>query len=152
MKLEKLYLPAFDYKIRQHEHGEKIWDAVRKKYVALTPEEWVRQHIIHYLLGYKKIPVGLTAIEKQFSYNNMTRRADVVIFDSTARPRLIVECKAPSVNLTQQTFEQIARYNVAMRVDYLMVSNGLSHYYCKMDYQRWTYEFLTDLPDYDLWK
>ncbi|MFO8086753.1 MAG: type I restriction enzyme HsdR N-terminal domain-containing protein [Bacteroidales bacterium] len=151
MMREKLSLPAFDYKIRQHDDGEKIWDPVRKKYVALTPEEWVRQHIVHFLLGHKNIPIGLTAIEKQFRYNNMTQRADVVVFDSTARPRLIVECKAPSVNVTQQTFEQIARYNVPMRVDYLMVSNGISHYYCKMDYVHWSYKFLNDLPEYESW-
>lgn len=146
-----LNLPVFDYKIKQGTNEESIFDPVRNKYVKLTPEEWVRQHIIHYLLGHKAVPIGLTAVEKQFTYNKIRQRADIVVFNKLAKPSLIVECKAPSVQITQETFEQIARYNIPLRVDYLMVSNGIDHFYCKMDYENWSYQFLHDLPDYENW-
>jgi type I site-specific restriction endonuclease len=152
MEQANLNLPEFEYKLKMVENREHIFDPVRGKYVALTPEEWVRQHVIHYLLGYKEVPRGLMAVEKQFKYNEMSQRADVVVFDTKGKPKLIVECKAPSVKISQETFEQIARYNVAMRVDYLMVTNGIDHYFCKMDYQRWTYGFMKDLPAYTEWK
>lgn len=147
----ELNLPGFDYKIKQIDGEKSIFDSVRGKYVKLTPEEWVRQHVIHYLLGHKGIPLGLTAVEKQVTYNQLKQRADIVVFDKTAKPSLIVECKAPSVQITQETFEQIARYNVPLRVDYFMVSNGIDHFYCKMDYENWSYQFLPDLPEYEQW-
>ncbi|MGM0611920.1 MAG: type I restriction enzyme HsdR N-terminal domain-containing protein [Bacteroidota bacterium] len=147
-----LNFPEFDHKIKQVDNEEYIFDPVRKKYVKLTPEEWVRQHAIHYLVGYKKVPLSLVSVEKQFKYNKMQQRADLVVFKSTGKPMLIVECKAPSVKITQETFEQIARYNVAIRVDYLMVTNGIDHFYCKMDYKKWSYAFLKELPDYDQWQ
>ncbi|MFW6227284.1 MAG: type I restriction enzyme HsdR N-terminal domain-containing protein [Bacteroidota bacterium] len=148
MEHYNLNFPQYDFRIQT---GNRIFDTVRKKYVALTPEEWVRQHVTRFLLLEKNVPESWMGVEKQFIYNKMKRRADVVVFDHKARPRLIVECKAPSVKITQETFEQIARYNVAIRVDYLMVTNGLQHYYCKMDYENWSYEFLHDLPEYSLW-
>lgn len=152
MEQTRLNLPGFECKTKIVEGREYIFEPVREKYLALTPEEWVRQHVIHYLLGFKEVPRGLMAVEKQFKYNEMTQRADVVVFDKKGKPNLIVECKAPSVKISQETFEQIARYNVAMRVDFLMVTNGIDHYYCKMDYKRWTYGFLKELPSYPDWK
>ncbi len=148
MEQYNLGFPEYEFKIQP---DNRIFDTVRRKYVALTPEEWVRQHVIRFLLLEKNVPESLMSVEKQFVYNKMKRRADVVIFDNKARPRLIVECKAPAVKITQETFEQIARYNVAIRVDYLMVTNGLQHYYCKMDYENWSYEFIQELPEFSLW-
>ncbi|MFO8055028.1 MAG: type I restriction enzyme HsdR N-terminal domain-containing protein [Bacteroidales bacterium] len=151
MKHTLLNFPSYEFTIKGSGDQEKIFDHIRKKYVVLTPEEWVRQHVIAFLLSEKNIPAGLTAVEKQIKYNKMSRRADIVVFNSEARPLLIVECKAPTVEITQEAFAQIARYNVAMRVDYLMVTNGINHYYCKMDYVNWTYDFLKTLPEYKNW-
>ena len=151
-KKETLNFPQFDYKLKQIDQQEHVFDPVRKKYVKLTPEEWVRQHTIHYLIGYKNVPLSLIAVEKQFKYNKIQQRADLVVFKSSGKPMLIVECKSPSVKITQETFEQIARYNVAIRVDYLMVTNGINHYYCKMDYENWSYAFLKELPGYEYWQ
>jgi hypothetical protein len=151
MQRRSLNFPAYDFKLHRHEFQEQILDPIRKKYVTLTPEEWVRQHVIRYLIENKKVPAGLIAVEKQFKYNQIAQRADVVVFDKQAKPALIVECKAPTVNINQETFEQIARYNIPLRVDYLMVTNGINHYFCRMDYEKWTYEFFKDLPLYDSW-
>lgn len=152
MSRPSLNFPAFEFKISKFEYQEKIFDPIRKKHVTLTPEEWVRQHVIKYLADWKNVPEGLIAVEKRFSYNQIAQRADVVVFDKKAKPSLIVECKAPSVTISQETFEQIARYNIPLRVDYLMVTNGLNHYFCKMDYDNWTYEFIKYLPEYKLWE
>lgn len=146
-----LNFPAFNFKVNRHDYQEQIFDQVRKKYVTLTPEEWVRQHVIRYLIETKNVPAGLMAVEKQFKYNQIGQRADVVVFDKKAKPFLIVECKAPTVKIKQETFEQIARYNIPLRVDYLMVTNGIDHYFCRMDYEKWSYEFIKDLPEYKFW-
>ena len=146
--MQKLNLPSFERKIMQKDEKPFILDIIRRQYVALTPEEWVRQHFAHFLIEHKGYPQSLMANEVQLKLNGMSRRCDTVVYDRTLKPRVIVEYKAPSVNISQQVFDQICRYNMVLQVDYLIVSNGLSHYCCKLDYATRTYSFLQDIPDY----
>ena len=144
----ELNLPPFDKKVMQKEGKPFILDVIRRQYVALTPEEWVRQHFVHFLINHKGFPHSLMANEVQLKLNGMSRRCDTVVYDRTLRPRVIVEYKAPTVNITQQVFDQICRYNMVLQVDYLIVSNGLSHYCCKVDYATRSYTFLREVPAY----
>lgn len=125
-----------------------IFDKLRKKYMVLTPEEWVRQHFVHFLIDEKKYPISLIAIEKQLTVNNLKKRSDILVFNSDGHPEIIVECKAPSIKITQDTFDQIARYNLKLKATFLVVTNGLEHFYCKMDLENETYIFLKEIPDY----
>ena len=143
-----LNLPPFEKKITQKDDKPFILDVIRRQYVALTPEEWVRQHFVHFLIHHKEFPQSLMANEVQLKLNGMSRRCDTVVYDRTLRPRVIVEYKAPTVNITQQVFDQICRYNMVLQVDYLIVSNGLAHYCCKIDYDTGTYSFLKEIPQY----
>ena len=148
-EMSALNLPTFDKKIIQKEDKYSIFDVIRRQYVALTPEEWVRQHFVHYLINHKGYPQSLMGNEVQLKLNGMSRRCDTVVYDRTLRPRVIIEYKAPSVSITQKVFEQICRYNMVLQVDYLIVSNGLTHYCCRIDYQTMKYTFLPDIPAYD---
>lgn len=123
-----------------------ILDIIRRQYVALTPEEWVRQHFVHFLINHKGYPQSLMANEVQLKLNGMSRRCDTVVYDRALKPRVIVEYKAPSVNITQKVFDQICRYNMVLQVDYLIVTNGLTHYCCKVDNEVRSYTFLRDVP------
>lgn len=123
-----------------------ILDVIRRQYVALTPEEWVRQHFVHFLINHKGYPQSLMANEVQLKLNGMSRRCDTVVYDRALKPRVIVEYKAPSVNITQKVFDQICRYNMVLQVDYLIVTNGLTHYCCKVDNEVRSYTFLRDVP------
>lgn len=125
-----------------------IYDTLRRKYVKLTPEEWVRQHFVHMLVERKGYPGALMANEVALKVGEKLLRADTVLYDSRLRPRMIVEYKAPHVAITQAVFDQIATYNLLLRVDYLVVSNGLSHYCCRMDYENRQYRYLQDIPLY----
>lgn len=125
-----------------------IYDILRRKYIALTPEEWVRQHFVHYLIGHKGYPAALLGNEISLTLGGARRRCDTVLYDRTMRPRMIMEYKAPSIPITQKVFTQIYSYNVVLHVDYLVVSNGLSHYCCKLDYANRRYTFLNDIPEY----
>lgn len=147
--MPELNLPSFDKKVIQKDGRPFIFDIIRRLYVALTPEEWVRQHFVHFLIGTKGYPQSLMANEVQLKLNGMSRRCDTVAYDRTLRPRVIVEYKAPTVNITQQVFDQICRYNMVLQVDYLIVSNGLAHYCCKVDNTTHTYTFLKDIPSYE---
>ena len=144
-----LNLPPYEIKITEREGKRQIFDPLRKSYVALTPEEWVRQHFVNYLLQYKGYPASLTANEVGITLNGMSRRCDTVIYDKSLKPRAIVEYKAPSVKITKEVFAQISRYNLVLRVDYLIISNGLQHYCCKMNYTNNTFTFMQDIPDYN---
>jgi hypothetical protein len=144
--MPELNLPSFDKKVIQKDGKPFIFDIIRRQYVALTPEEWVRQHFVHYLISEKGYPQSLMANEVQLKLNGMSRRCDTVVYDRTLRPRVIVEYKAPTVNITQQVFDQICRYNMVLQVDYLIVSNGLVHYCCKVDNNTHTYTFLKGIP------
>ena len=146
----QLNLPSYSPKLRSSEQRTQIFDSVRKKYVALTPEEWVRQHFIHYLITEKQFPASLMAIETGLKYNRLQKRSDVVVYNNLGKPFLIVECKAPEVKITQETFDQITRYNYSLRVKYLVVTNGMNHFCCEMDYEKRSYSFLKEIPEYKI--
>lgn len=146
--MKNLNLPAYNYKLKSSENKTFIFDVIRKKYVTLTPEEWVRQHIVHYLIDEKGYPKSLINVEKQLVINNLKKRTDIVIFSKIGTPHIIVECKAPSVKITQKTFDQIARYNLKLAAKYLMLSNGLSHYYAVLDTKNKSFIFLKEIPKY----
>jgi hypothetical protein len=116
--------------------------------MVLTPEEWVRQHFVAFLMEEKKYPTSLIAIEKQLIINNRKKRTDILIFNSEGKPDIIVECKAPKIKITQNTFDQIARYNLKLKANFLVVTNGLEHFYCKMDFENKSYIFLNEIPNY----
>ena len=143
-----LNLPSFDVKIQQRDGKNLIFDSLRKKFVALTPEEWVRQHFVHYLTEVKGYPKGLLANEIQLELNGTRKRCDTVLYNKELRARMIVEYKAPHVPITQAVFDQITRYNMVLRVEYLIVSNGIHHYCCRIDYSTMKYTFLPDIPAY----
>ena len=146
--MQKLNLPTFPFKIKSNENHTLIFDNLRKKYFVLTPEEWVRQHYVQFLMTYKKYPASLIALEKQLLINHRKKRTDIVIYDKAGTPNIIVECKAPHIEISQATFDQIARYNLKLKATYLVLTNGIQHYYCKMDFNNETYIFLYDIPDY----
>ena len=143
-----LNLPPYATKVAVRDGKNTIWDIIRRKYVALTPEEWVRQHFVHFLVEHKGYPASLLANEVALTLNGTSRRCDTVLYDRTLSPRMIIEYKAPHIPITQKVFDQICRYNLVFRVDYLIVSNGLSHYCCRMDYAHQSYQFLQDVPAY----
>lgn len=143
-----LNLPDFQVKIAVTDGKKMVFDPLRRKYVALTPEEWVRQHFVHFLIQHKGYPSGLLANEVQLTLNGTRKRCDTVLYDRTRTPRMIIEYKAPTVPITRQVFDQITRYNIVLKVDYLIVSNGLEHYCCKVDYERFCCNFLKEIPDY----
>lgn len=140
-----------NYSFRLKKADDKLWifDLIRRKYVVLQPEEWVRQHVVHFLIEEKGYPKSLINVEKKLSVNGLTKRYDVVVYSKKGVVLLVVECKAPSVTITQQTFDQIARYNLSLNAQYLMVTNGIIHYYCQTDYNQYKYIFLADLPHYN---
>ena len=144
----ELNLPKYGIKIANENGHLTIFDVLRRKYVALTPEEWVRQHFVHYLIGHKGYPQTLMANEIQLAIGNKKLRCDSVLYDRSLKPRMIIEYTAPTVNITQKVFDQITVYNMLLHVDYLVVSNGIKHYCCQMDYDNQKYLFLEDIPDY----
>lgn len=144
----RLNLPSYQIKVSGTQQKPTILDILRRKYVALTPEEWVRQHFVHYLIEHKNYPASLLANEVKLQVGDKTLRADSVLYDKQLRPRMIVEYKAPTIKLTQKVFDQISVYNMMLKVDYLIVSNGMESYCCKMDYENRKYTFLQDVPDY----
>ncbi len=146
----QLNLPPCNLKTRETpEKGKEVYDDFRKKFVRLTPEEWVRQHFLHYLINEKHYPASLIGVEKGLVIHGMQKRFDAVIFKNDTKPAVLIEFKAPSVNLKQAVFDQIASYNLKLNASYLMVSNGLSSYCCKMDYQNKQYYFLDKIPDFN---
>ena len=147
--MQELNFPSYLFRLKSSENKTLIFDIIRKKYVVLTPEEWVRQHVIKYLLEQKKYPISLISIEKQLKINSLTKRVDIIVFNTDGNPEIIVECKAPNISISQHTFDQIARYNLRLKANHLMVTNGLNHYYCQMDVDKETYLFLRDIPEYE---
>jgi hypothetical protein len=147
--VEKLInLPAFSPQIRDFSGKKLIFDRLRKKYVALTPEEWVRQHFVNYLLTCKHYPAGRIGNEISLKYNGLKKRCDTVVYDHFGHPLMLVEYKASTTAISQEVFDQIARYNLTMRAPYLAVSNGIRHYCCQMNYGEGTYCLLNEIPDY----
>ncbi len=144
----QINLPPFDANIQLRQGKPHIFDILRRRFVAVTPEEWVRQHFIHYLIGHKGYPKSLLANEISLTLNGMWRRCDSVLYTADMQPRMIMEYKAPTVAITQEVFNQICAYNAVLRVPYLTVSNGLTHYCCHIDYDTNTTTFLPDIPEY----
>ena len=147
--MQKLNLPSYTFKLKSNEKHTLIFDNLRKKYLVLTPEEWVRQHYVQYLVQEKNYPVSLIALEKQLTINNLKKRTDIVVYNKDGQPKIIVECKAPHIKISQDTFDQIARYNLQLKAKYLIVTNGLEHYYCSMDFENGNYQFLKEIPNYN---
>ena len=144
-----LNLPSYPTKITERGEKQLIFDFLRRKHVALTPEDWVRQHFVHYLVEHKGYPKNLLANEVELKVGDKKLRCDTLLYQSDLHPRMIIEYKAPTIPLQQKTFDQISVYNLLLKVDYLVVSNGLQHYCCKMDYAQQRYVFLEQLPDYE---
>ena len=144
-----LNLPGFTPKIVEKEGKRIIFDFIRKRHVTLTPEEWVRQHFVNFLINFKNYPKELLANEVQVKLNRTSKRCDTVAYNHFLEPLVIIEYKAPTIPITNAVFEQIVRYNMVLHVKYLIVSNGLNHYCCKIDYINQSYCFLEEIPNYE---
>jgi hypothetical protein len=144
--MQSLNLPAFSYKIQSSKMGYRIFDVVRKKYVLLTSEEWVRQHFLHYLIGHLAYPPALIRLERVVRRNHLRHRPDIVVYNRLAKPLMLVECKAPSINLTHDVWGQIARYNAHFNAQLLVITNGLEHFCWKLDYEQGSHALLQDIP------
>jgi type I site-specific restriction endonuclease len=146
--MQELQFSKFNFRFKNSENKVAIFDEIRKKFIILTPEEWVRQHVVRFLLEEKKYPKAYINVEKAIKINNLTKRYDIVVFKPDGTVFLLVECKATNISITQETFDQIARYNLVLKAQYLMVTNGLKHYFCQMDFENKKYSFLESLPNY----
>ena len=143
-----LNLPEFDIKIKNIEDKPFVFDIIRKKFICLTPEEWVRQNFLHYLVFEKNYPASLISIEHFLIINKFSRRCDIVVFDNSAKPLVIVECKAPAIKISQQTFDQASGYDLKLNVSYLILTNGMKHYCCKMDKENNSITIMDTIPSY----
>lgn len=146
--MQELNLPAYKFRIKEEGAKKYIFDSVRKRFVSLTPEEWVRQNFIRYLIEERKYPEQLMAVEKQITLNGKLFRFDLLVYRRNGRPLLIAEFKAPSVKISQDTFDQVVRYNMALKVERVVVSNGLQHYVCEVNYSTNSYSFLKEIPEF----
>ena len=146
--MKQLQFPAYSFRFKNSENKVAIFDEIRKKFIIITPEEWVRQHVVQFLLHDKKYPKSHINVEKLLKINDLNKRYDVVVYNPDGSIFILVECKAPEIKISQHTFDQIARYNMTLNAEYLMVTNGLNHYFCKMDYEKEKYDFLSELPEY----
>lgn len=144
--MQKLNFPSYSFRLKNSENKVSIFDDIRKKFIILTPEEWVRQHTVQFLLQEKNYPKSYLNVEKLIKINDISKRYDIVVFQPNGDIFLLIECKAPEVTITQNTFDQIARYNLKLKAKYLMVTNGLNHYFCQMDFEKEQYNFLKELP------
>ena len=146
--MQQLNFPSYTFRFKNSENKVSIFDEIRKKFIILTPEEWVRQHVIRFFLEEKKYPKSLINVEKILKVNDLRKRYDVVVFNPDGSIYILVECKAPEIKTAQATFDQIARYNMTLKAQFLMVTNGHNHYFCQMDFENEKYLFLKELPDY----
>lgn len=147
--MQILNFPRYNFRFKSNENKPLIFDEIRKKFIVLTPEEWVRQHVIQWLIVDKKYSKSYINVEKQLQLNNTVKRYDIVVYNKDGSIHLLIECKAPSVEITQQTFDQIARYNFILNASLLMVTNGINHYYCTVDFKNERYSFLEELPNFN---
>jgi len=148
--MEKLNLPEVNFNTKTNSKGKtEVFDIIRRKYISFTPEEYVRQSFIHFLVNHKSFPPSLMAVEKALKVNNMTKRTDIVQYDKTGKAVIIIECKAPHIKIDENTFSQAAMYNMKMKVDYLIMTNGISHYCGKIDYEKNSLVYLKDIPDFN---
>jgi type I site-specific restriction endonuclease len=147
VQLPKLNFPEFEFRFQKNEKGTiQVFDIIRKKFIDITPEEWVRQHIVHFLIQHKQVPTSMISIEKQLILNNTKRRTDIVIFNSLLKPLLIIECKAPQIEINQLTINQALRYNIELKVPAIFLSNGLQHVFLKLENEG--SKVLKEIPDY----
>ena len=146
--MDTLNFPAYRFDLKNRENKPYIFDQIRKKWVLLQPEEWVRQHCISYLIESKAYPKSMINVEKKVVINGQSKRYDVMVYQSSGRPFLLIECKAPSISISQSSFDRIARYNFVLNSKYLMVTNGLNHYFCQMNMAEQRYTFIPELPPY----
>ena len=146
MKL--LNFPTYSFRFKNSENKTYIFDEIRKKFIILTPEEWVRQNTLHYLIQDKKYSKSYINVEKLVKVNDINKRYDIVVYKPNGTIFLLIECKAPDIIISQKTFDQIAQYNLVLQADYLMVTNGLNHYFCQMDFENKKYTFLKELPHF----
>lgn len=146
--MKALNLPAIDCNIRKNGANVEIFDIIRKKYIVLTPEEWVRQHFIHYLIKHLNYPKSLFKVESGLSYNKLTKRSDILIFNNQLEPFLLVECKSPDVTLNQKGLDQVSVYNSQLKAKYLVLTNGIKHFCCAFDLENGRYNFLDEIPLY----
>ncbi len=147
--MKGLNLPTYSFKIKSENNINYIFDRFRKKYIKLTPEEWVRQNLLSYLVEERGFPSSRIVVEKALFVNNLYKRADFLVYDSYNRPLLLAECKSYLIELTNDVFSQISSYNIHFKVEYLLVSNGLKHYCCRLDFNSAEIIFLKDIPDYN---
>jgi len=146
--MQQLNFPTYYFRFKNSENKVAIFDEIRKKFILLTPEEWVRQNTIQFILQEKKYPKSYLNVEKIIKINDLIKRYDIVVFQPNGKIFLLIECKSPEVSITQNTFDQIARYNLSLKAEYLMVTNGLNHYFCQMDFEKEEYIFLKELPEF----
>ena len=146
--MQKLNFHSYQFRFKNSENIVSIFDEIRKKFIVLTPEEWVRQHCVRFLMEEKQYPKSLINVEKEIKINGLKKRYDIVVFNSDGSIHVLIECKAPKIKITQKTFDQIAQYNLQLKANYLMVTNGLNHYYCTMDFKQNCYHFLQEIPAY----
>lgn len=147
--MPELNLPEYPVRKRLTKDGkEEIFDPVRRKFVRLTPEEWVRQHFLNFLIQSHKYPASLIHVEASLTYNRLSKRSDIVVYSNRGKPVMAVECKAPSVAITQKVFEQLAMYNFTLKVSYLALTNGMQHFICRMDPVNGQFTFLEEFPAY----
>jgi type I site-specific restriction-modification system R (restriction) subunit len=147
--MEPLNLPTYLFRIKEH-HGKKyIFDEIRRRFVLLTPEEWVRQHTVNFLVKGKNFPMQLISVEKGFKLNRNRQRYDLLVYDRKGKPLMIIECKAPGVEINQQVFDQAGRYNHKHKAGYMLITNGMKHYCCFIDVASRQFSFLKDIPDFE---
>jgi len=147
--VQNLNFPTYSFRLKNSENNTHIFDVIRKKFVVLQPEEWVRQHCVQYLIQEKNYPISLINVEKVILINGLKKRYDIVVFNPDGSLAVVVECKAPKVQISQSVFDQITRYNLTLKASYLMVTNGLNHYFCTMNHHLESFEFLETLPNYN---
>ena len=149
-QLQALNLPAYPFKVSEENGQLTLFDETRKRHIIITPEEWVRQHFVQYLINQKNYPKTLIKLEGGLRMNGMAKRSDIVVFSTSGKKILMVECKAPSIPINQKVFDQIARYNMTHKAPLLAVTNGLQHYYCRINFESGDYNFLEELPEYSI--
>jgi hypothetical protein len=147
--MQLLNLPTFEYRIQASKTGDKIFDVVRKKYVRLTSEEWVRQHFLHYLVGHLAYPQTLVRLEQRVQHNRLRHRPDIVVYNRLARPLMLVECKAPHISINHEAWGQIARYNAHFNAQLLVITNGVEHFCWRLDYEEGNHRLLPTIPRFD---
>ena len=144
----RLNFPEYQFRFKNSENKVAIFCEIRKKFIILKPEEWVRQNVVQYLLLEKKYPKSLINVEKSLKINGLIKRYDVVVFNNDGSINVLIECKSTNIKISQTVFDQIARYNMTLKANFLMVTNGLNHYFCEMDFENEKYSFLESLPNY----